>query len=487
LGLGAFEGCEMLENINIPASFSYLGYMDFNRCTSLININVDEENKGISSIDGVLYSKDKTELIVFPAGRKGEYAIPEGTTSIRGRAFHRTSLKKLTIPNTIRKIDLNTFKFTNRLDSIEILSRDLEISEGAFKDMPSTIIYGYKESNAEKYAKENNMSFIPFAELEYQYNEDNTATVIGIKEGETLEGVYAIPSRVKNEEKVYTVTEIRYYAFSRCSSLRGIIIPEGITDIGFGAFYECSSLQEVILPSTLTKIQTNAFSGCINLTSITIPEGVTEIGEHAFYKCSSLTSVIIPSTVTKISEETFVRCTSLVEIKVTEGNERYASIDGVLFNKDKTELVRYPEGKGAEYIIPDGVTRIGDKAFYVCYFNLKSVILPEGLIDIGDNAFGFTSLGETVIPEGVKNIGDEAFYGSGFEEITIPASVENIGKRAFCYISGFEKIIVNENNKNYSSDEYGVLFNKDKTSLIFVPEMMARRKNESVTVLKQEI
>ena len=138
---------------------------------------------------------------------------------------------------------------------------------------------------------------------------------------------------------------------------------------------------------SVTGIGEAAFIACSGLTSVTIPEGVTNIGRSAFNYCSSLTSITIPASVKSIGEWAFEECTGLTSIMVNTGNESYSSKDGVLFNKAGTTLLLYPLGKTETvYTIPDGVTSIGDFAFFNCS-SLTSVTIPEGVTSIGDGTF----------------------------------------------------------------------------------------------------
>ncbi len=199
-------------------------------------------------------------------------------------------------------------------------------------------------------------------------------------------------------------------------------IPSGIDgytvmSIGDSAFDYCSSLINVTIPDSITSIGRYAFYVCKSLSNITIPNGVTSIEEGAFNCCSSLTSIIIPDSVTSIDGVMgtngyylFAGCSSLTSINVSEGNPNYSSEDGVLFNKDKTEILQYPAGKTDKtYTIPDGVVNITNSTFSSCAF-LTSVIIPNGVISIGSEAFEFCdSLTSVIIPDSVMHIGSEAF------------------------------------------------------------------------------
>ena len=165
-------------------------------------------------------------------------------------------------------------------------------------------------------------------------------------------------------------------------------IPQGITAIGNSAFFCCDSLISVAIPDSVISIGDSAFSCCKSLTSITIPDSVTSIGDCAFYLCSSLTSVSIPDSVEQIGTNPFAACFELKTISVSPEHPYFATIDGVLFRKADKALISYPAGiSSSTYTIPQGITAIGDSAFYYCD-SLTSVSIPNSVTSIGDYAFG---------------------------------------------------------------------------------------------------
>jgi hypothetical protein len=177
----------------------------------------------------------------------------------------------------------------------------------------------------------------------------------------------------------------------------------------------------------MTVIKDNVY-----IKSIIFPSTATSIEDDAFDKCKELTSITIPSSVTSVTEDAFDECTGLTSFTVAAANTAYTSVDGVLFNKDKTTLILYPEGKsGSSYTIPASVTSIGYCAFEDCA-SLTSVTRPGSVTSIGDLAFCKTSLTSVTIPDGVTSIGDGAFYKcTNLTSVTIPAGVTVIGDRAF--------------------------------------------------------
>ena len=209
----------------------------------------------------------------------------------------------------------------------------------------------------------------------------------------------------------YTVTRIGNEAFYKCTSLTSVTIPDSVTSIGGSAFRYCRSLTSVTIPNSVTRIGNYAFYICTSLTSVTIGNSVTSIGDFAFRWCESLTSVTIPDSVTSIGDYAFCYCTSLTSVT-----------------------------------IPDSVTSIGDDAFYDC-----------------------TSLTSITIPNSVTSIGSCAFYDcTSLTSFKIPNSVTSIGDYAFNSCSSLTSIKVDSDNQYYFSQD-GVLFNKNKTTLIQYP------------------
>ena len=182
------------------------------------------------------------------------------------------------------------------------------------------------------------------------------------------------------------VTSIETYALFNCSGLTSIEIPNSVTNIGDEAFSECGSLTSVTIPNSVRSIGSNAFANCNSLPSVTIGNGVTSIGDGAFYECGSLTSIEIPDSVISIGYGAFSG-SSLTSVDVASNNPIYCSIDGVLFNKDKTTIIYYPDGKQGAYTIPNSVTNIGDGAF--ASSSLTSVTIPNSVRSIGSNAFHY--------------------------------------------------------------------------------------------------
>ena len=246
------------------------------------------------------------------------------------------------------------------------------------------------------------------------------------------------------------LTSIGNYAFSGCSGLMSIEIPNSVTSIGERAFSGCSGLTSIEIPNGVTSIGESAFSGCSGLTSIEIPNGVTSIGDYAFYGCSGLTSIEIPSGVTSIGNYTFYNCSGLASIELPSG---VTSIGNYTFYNCSSLM---------SIEIPSGVTSIGEKAFYGCS-GLESITVEEGnnvyksenncLIEIATNTlvFGYKN---SSIPSYITSIGASGFYGcSGLTSIEIPNSVTSIGNFAFSGCSDLTSVTFGENSQLTSIGE----------------------------------
>ena len=201
------------------------------------------------------------------------------------------------------------------------------------------------------------------------------------------------------------------------------VIPSSVTSIGDGTFYQCKNLREIILPSSVTSIGNEVFWECVNLEEITLPSGVTNIGDDVFWVCRSLETIILPSSVTSIGRRAFTDCSNLREINIAESNKVYRAIDGVLYTKDLKTIIRYPVGKeDKKFVIPSGITSIGDEAFYQCK-SLKNITLPPSVTSIGKGAFWVCRSLETIIlPSSVTSIGNGVFSCcENLQRINIPA------------------------------------------------------------------
>ena len=289
-------------------------------------------------------------------------------------------------------------------------------------------------------------------------------TSVKIPDSVTSIGAYAFDtcSSLTNVTIPNGVTSIEEHTFDSCISLTSVTIPDSVTSIGDCAFMDCSSLKSVTIPDSVTSIGEGAFYDCSSLTSVTIPDSVTSIGDYAFYGCESLTSVVIPDSVTCIGNCAFWKCSSLASVTIPDSVTSIG--DGAFYNCTSLTSVT----------IPGSVTSIDKDAFCFCR-SLTSVTIPDSVTSIGSSAFyGCTSLTSVTIPDGVTSIGEFAFdHCTSLTSVAIPNSVTSIGRAAFSNCAALTGIWATEGNSHYSSDASGVLFSKDKTTLVQCPGTLA--------------
>ena len=223
-----------------------------------------------------------------------------------------------------------------------------------------------------------------------------------------------------------SVTSIGSYAFYSCSSLTSITIPDSVTSIGSQTFFNCSSLTSVTIGNSVTSIGSSAFAGCSSLTSVTIPDSVTSIGLSAFYQCLSLTSITIPASVTSIGDWAFAYTAKLESILVDGNNNNYSSLNGVLFNKNKTILLKYPTGSSAvSYTVPTSVETIEGRSFAILEYShnntLRTIILNNGLKNINIFAFRYVGIPSITIPASVTSIDGYAFFTNSISTVVLPS------------------------------------------------------------------
>jgi hypothetical protein len=240
-------------------------------------------------------------------------------------------------------------------------------------------------------------------------------------------GVVVIPNLING----LPVTSIGAGAFVSSSVVTSITIPNSVTTIGNSAFNGCVNLTNISIGNSVTTIGESAFGSCYGLTSLSIPNSVTTIGRFAFAGCRSLTNVTVGNSVTSIGESPFQSCRNLTAIIADTANPVYSSVDGVLFNKSQTTLIKYPEGKAGGYNIPNSVTSIEPFAIAFCV-SLTVVTIPNSISSIGTWAFYGSSLTSITIPNSVTSIESYAFRSCrNLTSITIPKNVTNIGDSAY--------------------------------------------------------
>ncbi|MCL2488281.1 MAG: leucine-rich repeat protein [Oscillospiraceae bacterium] len=333
-------------NLTIPKTVTNIGDHIIHRCRSLKNIHVDPDNPAYSSIDGVLYNKDKTAILKYPEGKtESSFVIPDGVILIgSGRR------------------DFN----------------EMRVFDAVFMDCLH------------------------------------------------LTSV-TIPS---------SVTDIGGFSFYGCKNLPGITIPDSVVYIGKLAFWDCKELTAVTIPDSVAEIDLGAFYYCEKLATVALGSGLEIIRREAFV-FTVITEITLPASVNMIADKALTGMHYLQEIHVAAENEKYASVGGVLYNKDKTVLIRYPiNSPVTAFTIPDGVEKIHDEAFMSCA-GLTAVTIPDTLTDIGIYAFlSCVSLGKIIVPDTVTAIHDTSF--ADCPNLTI-----------YCVMNSYAHDFVRKNNIPY--------------------------------------
>jgi hypothetical protein len=340
-------------------------------------------------------------------GSQSDVVIPAAAT-YSGKSYSVTAianafelnldLVSVTIPNSVTGIEASAFNNCRNLQDIVIPNSVTSIGERAFF----------------------NCNGLFSATL------SNSLKSIGNSAFSACENLKAI--NIPN-----SVTSIGNSAFDHCASLPSVVIPSSVTAIGDGVFNMCRSLKSVTIPNTVTSIGERAFFYCFSLPSITIPNSVKIIGEEAFANCDLLTTVSIPASVTSLAASAFESCGGLTAINVASNNPNYTGDGGVLFNKNKTLLVKYPGGKSGEYTIPASVTAIGKDAFSSSY-EITAVTIPATVTSIGETAFGYcTRLKKVTVQwQTPLSVPDDVFTYNNVAEcdLVVPPGKENLYRAA---------------------------------------------------------
>ena len=426
----SFYCCYNLEKVTIPASVTWIGSYAFSGCSGLKEIVVSGDNEKFVSVDNVLYSKDKTRLLRYaPAKSDTVFSVPQTVTALDPEAFNRAGsltkillpdsvtvigdgcfancieLTSIVIPNGVTKLQNFTFIACSSLKNIFVPESVTSIGDTVFtKDVVT--VSGYSGSEIESYCKEKEIPFVAVDKttqsLKFNIVEDH-AEVVGCDPSET------------------TVTIPAWYDG----------LP--VTVIGEKAFEGCKSMTSVSLPDSITAIGSRAFSGCVGLTEIAIPDSVQTIAGVAFYDCSGLVNVTIPKSVKSMGSCVFSGCNKLSSIDVAPENSSFSSENGVLYNKDKTKLIKYIPGKqDTSFTVPATVTMIDQEAFSHSS-NLTEIVIPDGATEIGEGSFSTcVKLTKIELPGTVTAIKRFAFNScSELAEAIIPENVTVIGEDAF--------------------------------------------------------
>jgi len=448
IGDSAFYECTSLISITIPKSITYIGNNAFYDCIRLQSVyindiaawcNIDFDMGRWPDANPLYYAENlyiNNEYIT-------ELVIPDGVSEIKGAAFYNyVGLTSVTIPDSVTSIGGNAFYGCAGLTNISIPDSVTSIGGGAFYNCTGLTNISIPDS----VTTIGGGAFDGTGYYNNPSNWENDALYIGkylIEVKSTVAGNY----NIKNGTQI-----IGDNAFSNCTDLTNISIPDSVTSIGGYAFAFCEGLTSITIPDSVTTIGIFAFMFCDNLkgvyitdisawcnimfstedsnplyyakklyvnnnlfTTLVVPNGTTEIKSYVFCNCAALTSIDIPDSVTSIGEGAFSGCAGLTNISIpdsvtTIGGGAFAGT-GYYNNPSNWEkdvlyignhLIKVNTTKNGECYIKNGIRTVAKEAFYECD-NIVTVVIPDSITNIGEYAFDGCSKLETVLYEGSES------------------------------------------------------------------------------------
>lgn len=434
-----FQNCCNLTDMTIPASVTSIN-LQFSSgcymagCSSLREITVADDNVSYSSQDGILYNKEKTQLLCCPPGKVGNVIIPDGMIDIDSAAFQNcSSLTNIVIPDGVNRIGWLAFQNCSSLSSVAI---PRSVSQIEFSDDIWTSSYNSPFQNCSGLT-------------EITVNEENAtyASSDGMLFTKDMGRLLCCPAGQQGEVSVPDgVTGISIFSFDDCNGLKKIMIPKSVSFIDEPnedlwrcmTFGTCRNLEEISVDvgnKTYSSLDGILYSKDMTQLKccppgkegdMAVPSGIIEMNKFSLCNCRNLTSIWIPQSVEKIGAEykdedceytVFVGCIDLAEITVEDQNENYSSFDGVLYAGDSLKCC--PAGKQEGVVIKEDISSIGSHSFQNCV-NLISLQIPQNVHKIGLRAFwGCIQLGNVIMPEklsmSVMNKNGNVFENCGEE------------------------------------------------------------------------
>lgn len=353
-----------------------------------------------------------------------EIVIPDGVRAVGPRAFKEClQLQRVVFPDSLEELGDEAFRGCASLREIHLGENISHVGHSAFRDC------------------------VRLERLEIE----NPNVVLA---GRCFENCQALESVTLSPE----TEEIFEATFNSCRSLKTFDVPPAVRIIGESAFADCTGIGELVLPDGVIKIDAGAFCECSSLASIHLPPKLSKIGRYAFKGCSQLEQVEIPEGVSTLDGDAFRECVNLRQIDVQPASRFFKSVDGVLFNKNRSTIVAYPSARPAtEYDVPDSVTLVSEWAFCQAD-NLRAVTIPDTVEEIGEGAFFSTShLEQVVLPNSLERIDDIAFRGcASLRRVEVPSHVWHVGWGAFLDCPELEVICEPASVAWKHCEEYGV-------------------------------
>ena len=426
-----------LKFITIGSRINSINENTFNLCNDLTIFKVDENNQNYSASEDkkILFNKDKTTLIAYPSAA-GDITIPDGVTTITSNAFSGCSnLTNVTIPDSITSIESKAFEGCNSLTSVTFKDANnwFYTTSSNYTDKMQIDVADTAQNAT--YLKDTYCNYYWYKYLE---------TTITVTADNVTDGISKLSKggnhtvKVTGEITADTIASIKTALNNNNSAKVNLDLSDttGLTFIGENAFSWCSNLTSVVIPDNVTSVDYNAFLICNNIENLVTGNGLTSLDNLPI--TSALKSITIGSGINSINESTFNSCNNLTVFNVDENNQNYSvSDDGkILFNKDKTTLITCSSAAN-DVTIPDCVTTVNSGAFVNCK-NVETLVIGNGLTSL-DNLPITSALKSITIGNNIKSIGDFTFCGcNSLTSMTIPGSVTKIGSSVF---SGCSKLV----------------------------------------------
>ena len=411
IGNNAFNSCSALESVKIGKDVEKIGQGAFTNCQFVKAFDVDVHNAKYEAINGVLFTKDKTSLLLYPCGKEDDYIVPEGTVKIEAFAFSDVQkLGKVKIAKSVTTIGPSAFKGAKILKEIDFQeTTKLEtIGDHAFQNT--------KLEKVTIPASVKKLEGASFADIE-TLKEVHFATGCQLEE---LSG--NLFQNAKNLTKVVFdgtnhLKMISSDIFLNCSKLETFTVPKTVTTIASGAFKGTQGLKTVEFEngSVLERIGTGAFADC-GITHITLPESIKLIQELAFDHCTNLTEIKLPKNLQEVQKGAFNFCENLLKFIVDSDNKKYSTLDGMLCDIKKEVLHVFPAGKAnSKYTLVPYFKKVEAYCFYGSN-KVTNITFPKTVTEIGTHAIALCNklkslsfMGEDNVP----TLNADIMYESG--------------------------------------------------------------------------
>ena len=411
IGNNAFHSCSALESVKIGKDVNKIGQGAFTNCQFIEAFVVDEQNSNYVAKDGVIFTKDGKNLLLYPCGKNNVYTVPEGTIKIEAFAFSDVqNLENVTIAKTVKTICPSAFKGAKILKKVDFQgTTNLEtIGDHAFQNT--------KLENITIPASVKKLEGASFADIE-TLKEVHFATGCQLEE---LSG--NLFQNAKNLTKVVfdgtnKLTKISSDVFLNCSKLETFRVPKTVTTIASGAFKGTQGLKTVEFEeiSVLERIGTGAFADC-GITHITLPESIKLIQELAFDHCTNLTEIKLPKNLQEVQKGAFNFCENLLRFIVDKDNIKYSTLDGMLCDIKKEVLHVFPAGKAnSKYTLVPYFKKVEAYCFYGSN-KVTNITFPRTVTEIGTHAIALCNKLESLSFMGEDNVptlNENIMYESG--------------------------------------------------------------------------